>query len=144
MWHIWIIIVIILLITLFRHPGALIAYFFISSLLTLISSFFLNNFLLEIILFLLVATLARLLLSNYFSKLNFFQPLPCTSTNNLINQVGIVLKPIKPHPFHTGLIHINHEVWIATSSTSIPKGAYVQIINVQGLRLTVIPYQEKC
>lgn len=139
MWQIWLIITIILLIASFRHPSSRIICLFITSTLTLALSFFLANFLLDIIIFFLITAFIQLLLQKHLLRLQNSPNLLMANTNDLINQTGIVIKPIGNHPFDTGLVHINHEIWIASSCCPISKGTTVQVINIQGLRISVIP-----
>ena len=142
MWQTWVIIVIILLITTLRHPSSLIIYFFIASIITFISSFFLNNLLLTIFIFLFSATCIGLLCSKHLLQFNHLPQLYCDNSNILLSQTGTVIKPISLHPFSTGLVYINNETWIATSHTALTKGTIVQVVEIQGLRLHVIPFSK--
>ena len=139
MWQTWVIIVIILLITTLRHSSSLIIYFFIASIITFISSFFLNNLLLTIFIFLFSAACVGLVCSKRLLQVNHLPKLYCDNSNILLNQTGTVIKPIDIRPFNTGLVYINNETWIATSRTALTEGSPVQVVEVQGLRLHVIP-----
>lgn len=63
---------------------------------------------------------------------------PTTGARSLVGLVGEVRSPLAP----SGMVRIEGELWAATAEglaegESIPRGAHVEITDVQGLRLTV-------
>ena len=142
MWQIWLLIVIIILLTTYRYPSSFIFSIFIASLCPFISSFILNNLLLETLIFIISTLLAA---SIHTLFLTHFHPLPKhihTSSRCLIEQTGIIIKPIYNTPLQSGLVQINHETWPATSSSNLSEGLRVKVIGVQGVRLVVTPLNE--
>ncbi|HWV23272.1 MAG TPA: nodulation protein NfeD [Thermomicrobiales bacterium] len=63
---------------------------------------------------------------------------PKTGKSALVGQVAIVRKTLAP----TGMVFVDGELWAATAEgldagTSIPTGAFVEVLGVRGLQLTV-------
>lgn len=139
MWQIWLIIIIILLITAHRYPGSIIFCFFITSIGTIILSLFINNLFIEIIIFFFCSLIIHAILLRFFPHSNYSSLASLITTDHLINQIGIVTKPISGSLLNSGLVYINNETWCAISNSPIKEGIHVQVVAVHGLRLTVIP-----
>jgi membrane-bound serine protease (ClpP class) len=58
----------------------------------------------------------------------------------LMNQIGVVRRPLEPE----GIVHIEGEEWSAVNVTgeSIPAGAQVRVVGLDGLRLKVVAASE--
>ena len=63
---------------------------------------------------------------------------PATGKSSLLGQVAEVRSPLAP----TGMVHVEGEYWSATATglpegTTLPAGSYVEIIGIEGLKLSV-------
>jgi membrane-bound serine protease (ClpP class) len=71
--------------------------------------------------------------------------LPQTGVERLVQQVGEVAEPIgggAATDGRRGMVLVRGELWRATATTAIPKGARVRIVHVDGLTLYVEPARE--
>jgi len=60
------------------------------------------------------------------------------SSDSLIGRIGLVKTEIHPGNIR-GKVNIENEIWSATSDIVIPKGAKVEVIKVQGVKVIVRP-----
>lgn len=60
--------------------------------------------------------------------------------STLIGKIGTVRSPLDPE----GIVHVEGEEWSAVSATGavLPVGTVVRVVDVQGLRLQVVPVEE--
>ena len=58
------------------------------------------------------------------------------SSDSLVGRIGLVKAEIHPGNIR-GKVNIENEIWSATSDTVIPKGAKVEVVKVQGVKVIV-------
>lgn len=59
-----------------------------------------------------------------------------TSMDSLVGRTGIVVTDIEPGSI-IGKVRINNQIWSATSSTAIPKGRTVEVVQSEGVHVRV-------
>lgn len=139
MWILWLIAGIIFAVAEMIYSGFFLIWFAIGSFMALISSFFVHNVIIESIIFLAVSLLLLLTLTKRMTQKFTSKDTLTTNIDRLIGQIGIVTESIGPNGLESGLVKLDGEIWSAVSQekTVIEKGAFVEVLLVQGVRLIV-------
>lgn len=141
MWKVWFIIFLLFMMIEFLRHDHFFLWFAIGSLITLFTSFIITNLFVLFIIFLSTSFILSLLFSKRMPSA--FRKLSTASftTADLIGTHGKVVKTIGANTLQSGLVKLDNETWTAISAINkvIPKGSLVEVVSIEGVRLTVLP-----
>lgn len=139
MWQIWLIIAGVCIIAEYFTVGFLIFWFAIGALIAMIVSFFTTNIIIQTSVFIISSTLL-IFATKPFVKKFYKEDTIKTNVFSIIGKIGIVTEEINSIR-SKGQIKVEGEVWSATSNTDtiIPKGSEVEILEVKGVKVIVLP-----
>lgn len=91
----------------------------------------------------LVVTASSMMMAvMFYKKLGRTQPTATTITESNVGKQGLVMEDVEPHSLH-GKVKIQHQIWSATSSSHIPKGKMVNVIDWEGVHVVVEEVEEE-
>ena len=134
----WIILISVLAIIEAATVNLVTIWFVISGIAALALSYFVNSFHIQLAIF----VLGGIALIPFTKKVaNMLSSNVKTNTDRLIGMVGTVTQDIEENEI--GEVKADGKLWSAISSTSIKKGTKVIVLSINGVKLKVIPEDEK-
>lgn len=134
----WIILISVLAIIEAATVNLVTIWFVISGIAALALSYFVNSFQIQLAIF----VLGGIALIPFTKKVaNMLSSNVKTNTDRLIGMVGTVTQDIEENEI--GEVKADGKLWSAISSTSIKKGTKVIVLSINGVKLKVIPEDEK-
>lgn len=138
MWQFWLIAAGIFFVIEIMTVGFLLFWFGIGALIALVVSLFTGNLYIQSVVFLVSSSILIIFtkpLVKKFIKINDTIP---TNVKSIVGKTGIVVENITDGN-NLGKVKVNGELWSAVSDTDIPKGTKIEVLKVNGVKLTVKP-----
>jgi len=140
---VWLVLLIVFVVVETATVGLVSIWFAAGALAALLSTIFTNNGWIQIGIFLAVTAAALALARPLVRK--FFVPRPvATNADRLIGRQALVTQAIDDLHF-TGAVRVSGAEWTARTEggESVPVGATVRILRIEGVKLIVAPMQER-
>ena len=139
MWSLWLIAAGVFFVVEIATTGFLIFWLGIGSLLAMVTSFITDSIIAQTIVFVVSSCVLIPLTKPLADKFSGKKAVP-TNSYSLINKHGIVTVDINPIEA-VGQVKVNGEIWSAKTEdgTTIAKGAEVEILKIDGVKLVVSP-----
>lgn len=142
-WWIWLIVTAALLVGELVTEGFFLFWFALGALGATIAAALKASMPVQLVVFILISGVLLFFSRQLGEKLSRGKSEVQTNTGALMGKTGIVIKEIKPP--EAGVVKVEGQEWsgISETQTTIPCGAKVQIIALQGVTLTVRPVSEE-
>lgn len=100
------------------------------------------NLALQLALFFVLSVVILIFARPFVERFFFHQKKECTNADRVIGQTAIVTEDIN-NGVGTGLVNVSGQIWSARTADQsvVTKGATVQILSIQGVKLIVVPVQ---
>lgn len=139
MWYIWLIAAGIFFVAEIITTGFLVFWLGLASILAMITSFITDSIFIQTAVFVISSVVLILLTKKLVDKyIDTGKSTVKTNAYGIIGKTGIVTVDIDTLE-STGQVKVNGEIWSAKAETNIPKGTEVEILNIDGVKLTVTP-----
>ena len=140
MWQVWLIISGMFFIMEMMTVGFLVFWFAIGALVTAIVSLFTDNLIIQTAVFVITSTLLLFLTKPFVKKISRSDKFQ-TNAYSIIGKTGVVTREINDKK-SVGQVKIGSETWSAKSSSDIPVGSEVRVLEIDGVKAIVEPIHE--
>ena len=140
MWQVWLIISGVFFVMEVITVGFLVFWFAIGALIAAVVSLFTDNIIIQTAVFVITSTLLLFLTKPFVKKISRSDKVQ-TNAYSIIGKTGTVTRTINDKK-HIGQVKIGSEIWSAKSSSTIPEGTEVRVLEIDGVKAIVEPIHE--
>lgn len=142
-WWVWLIAAVVLLVGELLTEGFFLFWFAAGAIASTVAALFTNSLPIQLAVFILITAILLFYSRQLGEKISKGKPDTNTNADVLIGATGIVIREVLPH--QKGLVKVKGEEWscVADDGALIPEGTLVQIVDLQGVTLTVAPAEKR-
>ena len=132
--NLWLIVFLVLVFIELATVNLVSIWFAIGALVSFIVSMYIDSITIELTVFVVVSTIALLLTKKFVNRVRKSAP-EKTNLDRVIGKIGVVTMPITK--LEPGEVKADGKKWCAVSNKKIGVGSKVEILSIDGVKLTV-------